>query len=101
MVEVKSIHLQNKAFIGMHLQLPTYPVYLITSTKTILTQQMFDIRYFQKERSIAVIITEYRYGFEALLHAPVIAMNEIARRRGVTTMMSGKEALLLCEAKKA
>ena len=60
-----------------------------------------DIRYFQKERSIAVIITEYRYGFEALLHAPVIAMNEIARRRGVTTMMSGKEALLLCEAKKA
>ena len=98
MVEIKSIRLYNQSFVGMHLHLPGYPLYLITSTKTVIAQNMFDIRYFRKDLPIAVIITEYRYGFEAMLNARVLAMNEVARRHGVTTMMTGKEALLLCEA---
>jgi len=97
MVEIKSIQLFQKSFIGMHLHLPGYPLYLIISTKTIVAQNMFDIRYFQKDRPVAVIITEYRYGFESMLHAPIIAMNEVARQHGVTPEMKGKEALLLCE----
>lgn len=97
MVEIKSIRLDDKAFIGMHLHLPGYPLYLITSTKTIIAQAMFDVRYFRKELPVAVVITEYRYGFEAMLNARVIAMNEIAEAHGVTTLMNGKEALLLCE----
>lgn len=101
MVEIKSITLYDKSFVGMHLHLPGYPLYLITSTKTIITQNMFDVRYFRKELPIAVILTEYRYGFEAMLNARVIAMNEIAKAYGVTTLMNGKEALLLCETKEA
>jgi len=97
MVEVKSICLFQKSFIGIRLHLPGYPSYLIISTKTILAQNMFDIHYFQKDFPVAVIITEYRYGFEAMLNARVIAMNEAAGRKGVTLMMNGKEALLLCE----
>lgn len=97
MVEVKSICIAQKSFIGIRLHLPAYPSYLIVSTKTILAQNMFDIRYFQKPTNVAVIITEYRYSFEAMLNAKVIAINETAKVHGVTLMMNGKEALLLCE----
>lgn len=100
MVEIKSIQLFQKSFLGMHLHLPGYPLYLIMSTKTILAQTMFDIRYFRKDCPVAVVLTEYRYGFEAMLTAKVIAMNEVAKAHGVTLMMNGKEALLLCESEK-
>lgn len=97
MVEVKSICVDQKSFIGVRLHLPAYPSYLIVSTKTILAQDMFDIDYFHKPNNVAVIITEGRYGFEHMLHANVTAMNAAAKACGVTLRMSGKEALLLCE----
>lgn len=96
MVEIKSIQLLQTSLLGMHLHLPGYPLYLIMSTNVILASQMFDIRYFHKDVPVAVIITEYRYGFDAMLNALVIAMNDVAKENGVTTMMTGKEALLLC-----
>lgn len=97
MVEVKSICIAQKSFIGVRLHLPAYPSYLIVSTKTILAQNLFDINYFQKTNQVAVIITEYRHGFEAMLNAKVIAANDAAKAHGVTLTMNGKEALLLCE----
>lgn len=100
MVEIKSIQLFQKSFLGMHLHLPAYPVYLIMSTKSILVQNMFDISYFKKDCPVSVIVTEYRYGFDAMLNARVIAMNEQAKIHGVTLLMNGKEALLLCENQK-
>ncbi len=97
MVEVKSLQLFDKSFIGMYLHLPGYPLYMIISTKTILAQNMLDINYFRKELPVSVIICEYRYGFQAMLNAKVIAMNDAARAHGVTLEMKGKEALRLCE----
>lgn len=97
MVEVKSIQISQKSFLGMHLCLPAYPLYLIMSTKAILVQNMFDINYFEKEGPISVILTQYAYGYEAMLQAKVIAMNACAKTHGVKIHMSGKEALLLCE----
>lgn len=73
---------------------------MIVTAKTILAQNMFQIQYFEKDADIAVIITEYHYGFDALLNARVIAMNEAAKAHGVTLMMNGKEALLLCESER-
>ena len=100
MVEVKRICADEKSFIGIHLHLPGYPSYMIVTAKTILAQNMFQIQYFEKDADIAVIITEYHYGFDALLNARVIAMNEAAKAHGVTLMMNGKEALLLCESER-
>ena len=100
MVEVKRICAAEKSFIGIHLHLPGYPSYMIVTAKTILAQNMFQIQYFEKDADIAVIITEYHYGFDALLNALVIAMNEAAKAHGVTLMMNGKEALLLCESER-
>ncbi|MCI8850468.1 MAG: hypothetical protein HFE82_02855 [Erysipelotrichaceae bacterium] len=100
MVEVKRICAAEKSFIGIHLHLPGYPSYMIVTAKTILAQNMFQIQYFEKDADIAVIITEYHYGFDALLNARVIAMNEAAKAHGVTLMMNGKEALLLCESER-
>lgn len=100
MVEVKRICVAKKSFIGIHLHLPAYPSYMIVTTKTILAQNMFQIQYFEKDADIAVIITEYRYGFDSMLNARVIAMNEAAKAHGVTLMMNGKEALLLCESER-
>ena len=100
MVEVKRICAAEKSFIGIHLHLPGYPSYMIVTAKTILAQNMFQIQYFEKGADIAVIITEYHYGFDALLNARVIAMNEAAKAHGVTLMMNGKEALLLCESER-
>ena len=100
MVEVKRICAAEKSFIGIHLHLPGYPSYMIVTAKTILAQNMFQIQYFEKDADIAVIITEYHYGFDALLNARVIAMNEAAKANGVTLMMNGKEALLLCESER-
>lgn len=51
MVEVKSICIAQKSFIGVRLHLPAYPSYLIVSTKTILAQNLFDINYFQNQSS--------------------------------------------------
>lgn len=100
MVEVKRICAAEKSFIGIHLHLPGYPSYMIVTAKTILAQNMFQIQYFEKDADIAVIITEYHHGFDALLNARVIAMNEAAKAHGVTLMMNGKEALLLCESER-
>ena len=100
MVEVKRICAAEKSFIGIHLHLPGYLSYMIVTAKTILAQNMFQIQYFEKDADIAVIITEYHYGFDALLNARVIAMNEAAKAHGVTLMMNGKEALLLCESER-
>lgn len=100
MVEVKRICAAEKSFIGIHLHLPGYPSYMIVTAKTILAQNMFQIQYFEKDADIAVIITEYHYGFDALLNARVISMNEAAKAHGVTLMMNGKEALLLCESER-
>lgn len=100
MVEVKRICAAEKSFIGIHLHLPGYPSYMIVTAKTILAQNMFQIQYFEKDADIAVIITEYHYGFDALLNARVIAINEAAKAHGVTLMMNGKEALLLCESER-
>ena len=100
MVEVKRICAAEKSFIGIHLHLPGYPSYMIVTAKTILAQNMFQIQYFEKDADIAVVITEYHYGFDALLNARVIAMNEAAKAHGVTLMMNGKEALLLCESER-
>lgn len=100
MVEVKRICAAEKSFIGIHLHLPGYPSYMIVTAKTILAQNMFQIQYFEKDADIAVIITEYHYGFDALLNARVIVMNEAAKAHGVTLMMNGKEALLLCESER-
>ena len=100
MVEVKRICAAEKSFIGIHLHLPGYPSYMIVTAKTILAQNMFQIQYFEKDADIAVIITEYHYGFDALLNARVIAMNEAAKAHGVTLMMNGEEALLLCESER-
>ncbi len=100
MVEVKRICAAEKSFIGIHLHLPGYPSYMIVTAKTILAQNMFQIQYFEKDADIAVIIAEYHYGFDALLNARVIAMNEAAKAHGVTLMMNGKEALLLCESER-
>lgn len=100
MVEVKRICVAQKSFIGIHLHLPNNPSYMIVTTKTILAQNMFNIQYFQKESNVAVVITEYRYGYDAMLNARVIAMNEAAKAHGVTLMMNGKEALLLCESER-
>ena len=100
MVEVKRICAAEKSFIGIHLHLPGYPSYMIVTAKTILAQNMLQIQYFENDADIAVIITEYHYGFDALLNARVIAMNEAAKAHGVTLMMNGKEALLLCESER-
>ena len=97
---VKRICAAEKSFIGIHLHLPGYPSYMIVTAKTILAQNMFQIQYFEKDADIAVIITEYHYGFDALLNARVIVMNEAAKAHGVTLMMNGKEALLLCESER-
>lgn len=98
MVEIKSIQISKKSFMGIHMHLPGNPVYLIMSTKTILAQNMFDIDYFNRGvGNVSIILTAYHYGFEPMLKAPVIAMNEEAKQHGVRLEMSGKEALLLCE----
>lgn len=99
MVEIKSIQVFQKSFLGIQMQLPGYPLFLLMSTKVIMAQNMFDIAYFEKENNISVVILDYRYGFEAMLDAPVIAVNEVARLHGVALQMRGKEALLLCETK--
>lgn len=100
MVEIKSMQVDKKSFLGIHMHLPGYPLYLIMSTDVILAQNMFDIRYFHKENGVAVILVAYAYGFEAVVQEPVIGMNEVAKQRGVLIGMSGKEALLLCENKR-
>lgn len=97
MVEVKSLQIFDRSFIGLYLHLPGYPMYMIMSTKTILAQNMLDIHYFRKELPVSVIICEYHYGFQAMLNAKVIAMNDAAEAHGVTLEMKGKEALRLCE----
>lgn len=99
MVEIKSMQVHQDSFLGIHMHLPGYPLYLIMSTKAILAQEMFDIQYFHKEKPIAVMLVPYCHGFEEVLEAPIIAMNEAARRKGVSLHMLGKEALLLCEGK--
>lgn len=99
MVEIKSMQIDKKSFLGIHMHLPGYPLYLMMSTKAILAQDMFDIHYFDKENAVAVVLVKYAYGFDAVLNAPVVAMNEKARERGVCIRMMGKEALLLCENK--
>lgn len=98
MVEVKSIKIDKEYYIGIHLQLPQYPTYLIVSCKTILAQEMFEKSFFEKEdKHTAVIFVQYGYGFDSMLYGEVIDMNEIALSAGVHKGMSGKEALKLCE----
>lgn len=100
MVEIKSIHVMQHSFMGIHMYMPGYPLYLLMSTKTILAPEMFDITCFQKDNHVAVILVSYRYGFEAILNGRVCAMNEVAKQHGVRLQMQGKEALMLCENKK-
>lgn len=98
MVEIKSMEISNKSFLGIHLHMPGYPMYFIMSTKTILAQNMFDIHRFQREHSnVSVILTDHHFGLEKMLQARVVAMNEVAMAHGVTLSMNGEEAILLCE----
>lgn len=98
MVEVKSIKSGNEYYVGIHLQLPQYPAYLIVSCKTILAQELFDIAFFEKEdKQTAVIIVQYGIGFDSMLYGKVIARNKKAEHAGVMIGMNGKEALQLCE----
>lgn len=98
MVDVKSIQIMQKSFLGIHVHLPHHPLYLIMSTKTILAPDMLDIAYFDKQKKpVAVVLTADNHSFEALLSAPVVAMNKIAEQKGVCIQMKGKEALMLCE----
>lgn len=98
MVEVKSIKIDKEYYVGIHLLLPQYPTYLIVSCKTILAQEMFDKKFFEKDdKHTAVVLVEHGYGFDSLLYGEVSAMNEIAKQMGVYIGMLGKEALKLCE----
>ncbi len=98
MVEIKSIKLKENHFMGIQILLPGYPMFMITSTHSVLATNMFDISFFEKEgRHIAVALTSYCYGFHELQEANIIAMNEVARKKGVKIGMTGKEALYLCE----
>ena len=98
MVDVKSIEITQKSFLGIHVHLPHYPLYIIMSTKTILASDMLDIAYFDHvQKPVAVILTNQQQNFDALLEAPVIAMNARAEALGVQRGMRGKEALMLCE----
>lgn len=98
MVEIKNIKVNEFHFMGIQILLPGYPLFMITSTHSVLATHMFDISYFEKgERNVAVMLTSYCYGFKELQEAHVIAMNEIAQNKGVQIGMAGKEALYLCE----
>lgn len=92
MLEWKTIHLEDKRFIGMHIILPRQRLYLISSTKCILVGKVFDIENMTK--SACVFIMEESDSFEALLISKVIQMNALAIELGYQLGMSGKEVLL-------
>ena len=98
MVEVKSIKSGDEYYVGIHLQLPQYPMYMIVSCKVILAQNMYAIDFFDKQdKKPAVILVQYGYGFDSMLYGEVTDMNSIASAYGVRLGMNGKEALKLCE----
>lgn len=92
MLEWKTIKLEGKTFIGMHMILPRQGVYLITSTKCILAGNLFDIHHLSP--ASAVFIMEKSKSFSDLLTSKVVAMNEYAKKQHYHLGMSGKEVLL-------
>lgn len=101
MVEVKKIQIDDQHFIGVSLNLPQYPIHFIISTHSILASDSLSLAHFEQEhKHTAVVLCNYLYGFEGLLASRVVAMNEIARNKGVEVGMNAKEALILCEENK-
>lgn len=92
MLEWKSIRINDKRFIGMHIILPRQAVYIISSTKCILAGKVFNIQNMTK--SSCVFIMSESSSFEKLLTSKVIAMNTKAEEMGYHYGMSGKEVLL-------
>lgn len=98
MVELRSIQFEGFHFIGVYLNLPHYPIHMIVSTHTILAQNNFSITFFNDEdKTAAVIICRYTFGFDGLLDSEVIDYNLQAEAKGVVKGMNGREAMVLCE----
>lgn len=92
MLEWKTIHLEDKNFIGMHLVLPKQGIYVITSTKCILVGKMFSIEHLSPTSNVFVM--EKADSFASLLESSIKQMNETAIKNGYKNFMSGKEVLL-------
>lgn len=92
MLEWKTIHLENKNFIGMHIMLPKQQIFIITSTKCLLVGEMFNIEKLSPTSSVFVM--EKSNSFNALLESRVLMMNQYAISSGYSKKMKGREILL-------
>lgn len=92
MLEWKTIKLEGKSFIGMHMILPRQGLYVITSTKCIIAGNLFDVTHLSP--NVAVCIMQRSKSYSELLESKVAVMNERARQLGYSERMNGKEVLL-------
>lgn len=99
MVEINTLCIEHHGFYGIYFKLPSYPLHIILSSRTLLAPDCLSLRYFDKnKRRCAVLLSDAEGSYEALLQGGIIACNHKARQAGVQIGMKGKEALLLCEA---
>lgn len=92
MIEWKTIKIEDKNFIGMHLILPHQQMFIISSTKCILLGDAFLLDNMTK--NACIFIMEKADSFEAMLSSQVKQMNKKAEMLGYHNAMKGKEVLL-------
>lgn len=98
MIEIHSMPVEKYSFLGIYMQLPQYPIYLLVSMHVILAPICFSKEYFNcLDKKVAVILVKSSFSFESLLECEIVSYNDFAQQIGVTAKMKGKEALLLCE----
>ncbi|MEG0093879.1 MAG: DUF1805 domain-containing protein [Erysipelotrichaceae bacterium] len=99
MVEIQTIKWDHKYFVGILLKLPHQPIYLITSTRFVLTGEEFNIQHFNDgHKHTAIAVVKDGNSFEQLLDSQITFVSLQAMNLGVKIGMLGRDALVICDA---
>ena len=92
MVNLKRYQIDDLHVIGIEIDLPANPVYIISNTHGFLCGQIFSRSYLEGSRACVYIMKEDR-SFNHLLDSCVLSVNKKAESLGIKTGMSGREAI--------
>lgn len=92
MVNLKRYQIDDIHVIGIEIDLPANPVYIISNTHGFLCGSIFSRYYLENSRACVCIMKEDR-SFNHLLESCVMSLNKRAKSLGIKVGMSGREAI--------
>lgn len=92
MVNLKRYQIDELHVIGIEVDLPANPIYILSTTHGFLCGQIFNRYYLEGSRACVCIMKEDR-SIHQLLDSCVLSVNRKAESLGIRTGMSGREAI--------